>query len=129
MSRLARGTSEEVDTLVDSSPREIGVITDDGPFFWHFSSFGDVLDDITRPINALDPEDAIGERVMLLLLGVAILLAAVFLLLPFAFVRDESALPARALGDLLRLPGHGLLLFEITMIQRLVRFLGYPRTR
>ena len=72
------------------------MITDDGPFFWHFSSFGDVLGDITRPINALDPEDAIGERVMLLLLGVAILLAAVFLLLPFAFVREVVGAAGRA---------------------------------
>ena len=106
------------------------MITDDGPFFWHFSSFGDVLDDITRPINALDPEDAIGERVMLLLLGVAILLAAVFLLLPFAFVREWSALPAKGSSAIyFACLGMGFMLFEITMIQRLVRFLGYPRTR
>jgi hypothetical protein len=128
VSRLARGTAAEVDDIVASSPREIGVITDDAPFFWHFSSFEDVLGDITRPISAFDPEDSIGERVMLLLLGVAIAFAATFLLLPFAFVRTKwSALPAKGSSALyFACLGMGFMLFEITMIQRLVRFLGYP---
>jgi hypothetical protein len=128
VSRLARGTAEEVDAIVASSDRQIGVITDDGPFFWHFTSFKDVLTDITRPINALDPEDSIGERVMLLLLGVAVVFAATFLLVPFLFVRTTwSALPAKGVSALyFACLGMGFMLLEITMIQRLVRFLGYP---
>jgi hypothetical protein len=30
--------------------------------FWHFSDFGDVLTDITTPLDVRDPEDVIGER-------------------------------------------------------------------
>lgn len=128
VSRLARGSAEEVDAIVASSPREIDVITDDAPFFWHFSSFGDVLADITEPIEGDDPEDAVGERVMLLLLGVAVAFAAVFLLAPFVFVRrDWKALPAKGRSAVyFACLGMGFMLFEITMIQRLVRFLGYP---
>ena len=126
--RLAGGTAEEVDAIVASSPREIGVITDDGPFFWHFSSFWNVLKNITDPITEVDPEDAIGERVMLLLLGISIAFAATFLLLPFAFVRKKwASLPAKSSSAVyFACLGMGFMLFEITMIQRLVRFLGYP---
>jgi hypothetical protein len=128
VSRLASGSAEEVDAIVAAAPRQIDAITDDGPFFWHFSSFGDVLGDITRPIDAFDPEDSIGERVMLLLLAFAVVFAATFLLLPFAFVRRTWAeLPAKGTSALyFSCLGMGFMLYEITMIQRLVRFLGYP---
>jgi hypothetical protein len=128
VARLARGTDEEVDEIVATAPQEIDVITDDAPFFWHFSSFGDVLGDITEPLSVFDPEEAVGERLMLLLLGVAVVLAATFLLLPFVFVRrDWKALPAKGISAVyFACLGMGFMLFEITMIQRLVRFLGYP---
>ena len=51
-------------------PRDISAITDDAPFFWHFVGFDDVLGNIFEPLTANDPEDSIGERVLLLLLGV-----------------------------------------------------------
>ncbi len=75
-----------------------------------------------------DPEAGIGERVLLLLLAVAVLLAAVFLLLPFVAIRQtwvklpkkrRSAVYFAALGL-------GFIFFEITLIQLLVLFLGYP---
>ena len=50
--------------------------SDDGPFFWHFSGFGDVLSHYFDPITAGDPELLIGERVLILLLGFAVLYAA-----------------------------------------------------
>jgi hypothetical protein len=128
VSRIARGSDDEVDEIVESAPQEIDVITDDAPFFWHFSSFGDVLGDLTEPLSVFDPEEAVGERVMLLLLGIAVLMAAGFLLLPFVFVRrDWKALPAKGISAVyFACLGMGFMLFEITMIQRLVRFLGYP---
>jgi hypothetical protein len=128
VSQLAAGTAEEVDAIVASYPREIGAVTDDRPFFWHFSSFRDVIGDIFEPIRAVDPEDAIGERVLLLLLGVAVLYAAAFLLLPFIAVRRTwRALPAKGTSAIyFAALGLGFMFFEITMIQRLVRFLGYP---
>ena len=106
----------------------MGPISDDGPFFWHFASFSQVARDFFRPITATDPEDSIGERVLLLLLGIAVLYAAVFLLVPFVFVRREwRALPLKGTSAVFFAAlGLGFILFEITMIQRLVLFLGYP---
>jgi hypothetical protein len=128
VARLARGTDDEVDAIVEAYPKDISAVRDDAPFFWHFTSFRDALGDITEPLETIDPESAIGERVMLLLLGVAVAFAATFLLLPFAFVRKEwSALPAKRISAVyFACLGMGFMLYEITMIQRLVRFLGYP---
>lgn len=126
--QLAGGTHDEVESIVANHAREIGAITDNGPFFWHFSGFGDVLSDITQPLDTNDPEDVIGERVLLLLLLFAIAYAAVFLLLPFVAVRKTwSRLPSKGIsGIYFAALGLGFMLFEITMIQRLVLFLGYP---
>lgn len=128
VARLAGGTAVEVDAVVSGHEREIGAITDDAPFFWHFSSFRDVLTDITSSLDVRDPEDVIGERVLLLLLLLAMVFAAVFLLLPFVTVRRTwAALPKKATsGVYFAALGLGFMLFEITMIQRLVLFLGYP---
>lgn len=125
---LAGGTEAEVDAAVEGYPRSITAVRDDAPFFWHFTSFGDVLGDITEPIAVSDPEDSIGERVLLLLLAIGLVYAAAFLLLPFLAVRHEwRALPAKgsSVGYFAAL-GLGFMLFEITMIQRLTEFLGYP---
>ena len=128
VARLAGGSEADVDALVAGSSREIGPISDDAPFFWHFHDFPDVLGDILSPLNTNDPEDVIGERVLLLLLGIAIVYAAVFLLLPFVAVRRTwRALPAKGpSGVYFAALGLGFMFFEITMIQRLVLFLGYP---
>ncbi len=126
--QLASGNDAQVKSIVDNSSRNITAISDDAPYFWHFSRFRDVVAHIGQPLNPLNPEDVIGERVLLLLLAIAALYAAVFLLAPFFFVRKKwKALPAKAtscvyFGAL----GLGFMFFEITMIQRLVQFLGYP---
>jgi hypothetical protein len=128
VARLAGGSEADVDALVAGSSREIDPISDDAPFFWHFHDFPDVLGDILSPLDTDDPEDVIGERVLLLLLAIAVVYAAVFLLLPFVAVRRTwRALPAKgASGVYFAALGLGFMFFEITMIQRLVLFLGYP---
>ncbi|MDQ1467125.1 MAG: hypothetical protein QOH10_1540 [Actinomycetota bacterium] len=109
-------------------PRRISAVTDDRPFFWHFVGFGTVLRHIFTPLDAHNPEDVIGERVLLLLLAVAIVFAALFMLAPFLFVRQEwRRLPSKGVSAVyFAALGLGFMFFEITMIQRLVRFLGYP---
>jgi hypothetical protein len=128
VAQLAGGSEADVDALVAGSDREIDPISDDAPFFWHFHDFPDVLGDILSPLDTNDPEDVIGERVLLLLLAIAVVYAAVFLLLPFVAVRRTwRALPAKgASGVYFAALGLGFMFFEITMIQRLVLFLGYP---
>ena len=89
MSRLASGSNADVASIVAHSPKNIQAVTDDAPYFWHFSRFRDVIANIAHPLKTNDPEDAIGERVLLLLLGIAVLYAAVFLLAPFFAVRKK----------------------------------------
>jgi hypothetical protein len=128
VSRLASGSAGEVEAIVDGYSSSIDPVVDDRPFFWHFAGFGDVLGGLFEPVDDFDPESAIGERVLLLLLGFSVLYAAAFLLLPFLAVRRTwVALPRKlASGTYFACLGLGFMLFEITMIQRLVRFLGYP---
>ncbi len=131
VSQLAASDEAAVDALVAGYQFDISVVTDDAPFFWHFAPFGDVLANFFDPIDAdrgLDPEDSIGERVLVLLLVIAVVYAAVFLLLPFVTVRREwSAVPAKRPAALyFAALGLGFMIYEIVMIQRLVGFLGYP---
>lgn len=119
----------ELDAWYDSYPYDVRPITDDGPFFWHFARFRTVIGHLGQPIvKVLDLEDAIGERVLLLLLAVAVVLGAVFLLLPFFAIRDIwRGLPRKPRSALYFASlGLGFMFFEITLIQRLTLFLGYP---
>jgi len=107
----------------------VDAVHDDAPFFWHFSPFAVVAADILADVDALvDPEDSIGERLLLFLLGIAVVFAAVFLLLPFMVVRRTwQALPRKlASGVYFGSLGMGFMLFEIALIQRLTLLLGYP---
>ena len=128
VSQVVETSNAELDEFIDSYPYDVSPVTDNGPFFWHFTPFDDVISDFDTPISREDFEVAIGERVLLLLLGVAILFALVFLLLPFVTIRETwKKLPRKRLsavyfGSL----GLGFLFFEITLIQRLTLFLGYP---
>jgi hypothetical protein len=128
VSELATIPNDELDAFYDSYPYDVRPITDDGPFFWHFTGFRDVVSDFGEPIDRTDPEDSVGERVLLLLLAIATLMAAVFLLLPFLAIRSIwSALPRKPTSALYFASlGLGFIFFEIVLIQRLVLFLGYP---
>ena len=104
-------------------------ITDDGPFFWHFAPFGDVIRNIGDPINRqVTSRTPIGERVLLLLLAIASLFAVTFLLLPFVVIRREwRAMPAKAPSAVyFAALGLGFMFYEITMIQRFTEYLGFP---
>ncbi|MEX0663256.1 MAG: hypothetical protein WD598_00640 [Acidimicrobiia bacterium] len=120
--------NDGLDAFYDRYEYDVRPITDDAPFFWHFVRYGDVAARFTDPIDRRDFEDAIGERVLLLLLGIAILMAAVFLLLPFARIRNVwVALPKKGRSALyFTMLGLGFIFFEIALIQRLIVFLGYP---
>ncbi len=128
VAELITTPEDDLADFFDRYPFEVGAISDDGPFFWHFTSFGDVVADFREPVNRQDLEVAIGERVLLLLLGVATVFAAVFLLLPFILIRETfTALPRKALSFVyFACLGLGFLFFEVTLIQRLTLFLGYP---
>jgi hypothetical protein len=128
VSRLASGNHAEVATLVANYEKNITAISDDAPYFWHFTRFRKVIANIDQPFTTNDREDVIGERVLLLMLAIAAVYAAVFLLVPFVAVRRTwRALPAKGTSAVyFSALGLGFMFFEITMIQRLVQFLGYP---
>jgi hypothetical protein len=128
VSDIATLPGSRLDPWYDSYPYDVRPITDDSPFFWHFTPFRDVLADFGEPIDRGDFEVDVGERVLLLLLGIATLFAAVFLLLPFVRIRTIWAgLPRKRRSALyFTALGLGFMFFEITLIQRLVLFLGYP---
>ena len=118
----------EQQAFLDEYPFAVDSISDDGPFFWHFARFGDVVQNYGDPIDRFDPEDSVGERVIILLLVLATVLAAVFLLLPFVTMRKVwRALPRKGTSAVyFTALGLGFMFFEITLIQRLILFLGYP---
>jgi hypothetical protein len=120
--------ADEQREFLDSYPYDVDAISDDGPFFWHFARFGDVLSNYSDRIVRADPEDSIGERVLILLLVMAAGLAAVFLLLPFVTMRKVwRALPRKPTSAVyFTALGFGFMFFEIVLIQRLILFLGYP---
>jgi hypothetical protein len=125
---VAAPNDSSADAIAATYPHRIDAVSDDGPFFWHFSGFGSVLSHYFESIKPGDPELLLGERVLILLLAFAVLYAALFLFAPFFFVRREwKVLPAKPLSALyFAALGLGFIFFEITMIQRLVLYLGYP---
>ena len=125
--QIASLPDAELDAYLASLPYEVDAITDNGPFFWHFAPFGDVLGNYTTPISD-DLEDSLGERVLILLLGLAVVLGGIFLLLPFVTIRDEWRQLPRKGTSLIYFSclGLGFMLLEISLIQRLVLFLGFP---
>ena len=120
--------SSRLDAWYAEYPYDVRPVTDNRPFFWHFSQFDDVISEFGDPIIDTDREIAVGERVLVLLLLVAAILAALFLLLPFVAIRESwRALPRKSLSaGYFAALGLGFIFFEITLIQRLTLFLGYP---
>ncbi|MFZ4811187.1 MAG: hypothetical protein ACOYL9_07570 [Ilumatobacteraceae bacterium] len=128
--QLITGTDAEVASLVDDYRYDISTVTDNKPFFWHFTPYRDVLTDWSRGIE--DTEIAIGERLLLVLFIIGSVFAGVMLWLPFAITRRRGAEavvvpPGRgALFAYFGAIGVGFMLVEISMIQRFALLLGYP---
>jgi len=128
-----------VDTVVTSTPAQLqsfygsyqyNVVptTDNDPYFWHFARYGTVLGDFFHPVTSQDREYEVGERVLVLLLALSAVISALFLLLPFVAIRSTwRRLPAKWLSALFfSAIGFGFMFFEITLMQLLNLFLGYP---
>jgi hypothetical protein len=125
---LINGSNSSVSSYRNAYPYSVGATSDDKPFFFHFSSFGTQLHNFTHPIQGNSFESGVGERVLMLLLAFAVILSAIFLLLPFVAIRKTwKALPRKGRSALYFCAiGFGFMLFEVTLIQKLVLFLGYP---
>jgi spermidine synthase len=109
-------------------PYLVDPIYDDSPFFWHFGRFRDAFFPSQIMTKQIDREDYIAEGVSIILLIVAAIFAAVFLILPFivihkTWVRIPYKFPA---GIYFASLGLGFMFIEVTLIQMLTLFLGYP---
>jgi hypothetical protein len=116
----------ELDAWLRQQPFKLGPVRDDAPFFWNFVRFRDAI--LGSYGVTLNPEEATGERLLLVLLVVLLVLAAVLLLLPLVAVRATwAAVPYKAPAAVyFAAIGLGFMFFEVTLIQRLTLFLGYP---
>jgi len=123
------GSDDDVARLVDDYAFDISAIDDGRPFFWHFTPFSSVLTDWERSYE--DSEIAIGERLLLVLLGVGTIVAATLLWLPFAVTRRRGERTSVVHGRwrffvYFAALGLGFMLVEISMIQRFALLLGFP---
>jgi spermidine synthase len=118
---------EELPVWYRTYPFDVRPVSDDSPFFWHFVRFHDTM---WAPPGApaYNVEEGIGERLLLVLLGVATLFAAVLLLAPLLAVRRVWAeIPCKMnAGVYFASLGLGFMFLEVSLIQRLTLFLGYP---
>jgi spermidine synthase len=108
-------------------PWNVRPITDDAPFFWHFIGFRRAFRSALFP-GPSATEEGLGERLLLVLLALVTTFATVALLVPL-FVRRAlwRAIPRKLeAGVYFAALGLGFMFFEVTLIQRLTLFLGYP---
>ncbi|MCC6847867.1 MAG: hypothetical protein IT294_05150 [Deltaproteobacteria bacterium] len=109
-------------------PYELTAVYDDSPFFWHFVRFRDAF----RPARArglpVHAESFIGERVLVVLLGLATSFASVWMLLPFVgSVPSWKSVPHKRMTTLyFACIGIGFMFYEVTLMQMLTLLLGYP---
>ncbi len=121
-------SDSDLGSFYSSFPYDVTPTTDNAPYFWHFARFGTVISHFGDSLNGLDREDSIGERVLLLLLVLSVIAALVFLLLPFVAVRRTwTRMPAKRWSSIFFIGvGLGFIFFEITLMQLLNLFLGFP---
>jgi hypothetical protein len=126
--------------LLEASPREsffkdysydVRPPTDDRPFFGHYFKWSQAPQVIAEFGKAWQPFGGAGYFVVLALLVLAILLAAVFILLPITLqrltrrVRASDAFPLRFVLYF-GLLGFAFLLVEIPLLQRFILYLSQP---
>lgn len=120
--------ASELDAWFAKHPYDLRPVTDDAPFFWHFARFRSALGDTSLRSEWYDDEDAIGERVLLVLLGISALFAGVALLLPLLLMRRTwGRIPFKGRAALYFASlGLGFMFLEVSLMQKLVLFLGFP---
>jgi len=112
----------------DESPFDVRPVTDDAPFFWHFVGFRAALRHLRRTETGPHLEEGIGERLLLVFLLVATTFAAILVLAPIVARRAVwGTVPGKlAAATFFAAIGTGFMFLEVTLIQRLTLFLGYP---
>jgi predicted membrane-bound spermidine synthase len=124
MAEIANG--RDLDTVIRSYSLNITPPTDDSPFFFNMLPFRDIL----HPERGLIGNTSQNTRaifVLACLSVVVIILTAVCILSPLAFVSERSRIgndmPIAAYFGAI---GLGFMFIEVSQMQRLIVFLGHP---
>ena len=125
--QVVRADLEELEDWYEQYAYEIRPATDDAPFFWHVVRFRTALEKSFEPIKQ-GHESGVGERLLLFLLVIMTFLGATFLFAPLLLRREVwRELPAKVPAAVyFAAIGTGFMFFEVSLIQRLTLFLGYP---
>ncbi len=118
---------EELERFYDEHLYEVHPISDDAPFFWNFISFRDAVFG-RAGAEAMNIEEGVGERLLVVFLCAGTLFAALFLLAPLFAVREIwRTIPHKGRATLYFASlGLGFMFIEVSLIQKLTLFLGYP---
>lgn len=118
---------EAREAVLDQRRYLIYPVTDDSPFFFRFFRWHELFD-----VSEIDPlhASALGQLVLLALLISLSVFGALFVLMPLGAFRSRGIPGAGGprLGLLVYFAavGLGFMLFEISLLQRFVLYLGYP---
>jgi hypothetical protein len=127
VSRVIMLSGDELERFYEDHAYKVRPISDDAPFFWNFISFGTAIfgDEGTEAVNV---EEGVGERLLLVFLAFAVLFAAVFLLVPLFTLREVwRSIPWKGHASIYFASlGLGFMFIEVALIQKLTLFLGYP---
>ncbi|MFQ5416704.1 MAG: hypothetical protein ACE5FL_06610 [Myxococcota bacterium] len=122
---LVRATSNEREQLEAKLPHLVHATTDDRPFFFTFFRWTELFGpDGVTPSHST----ALGQIILGMLVIALTVLGAIFILGPLAAFNRRGVLRPGSLGVLGYFVslGLGFMLFEISLIQKFVLFLGYP---
>jgi hypothetical protein len=119
--------ADALDAWYETYPFNVRPVTDDRPFFWHFVTFPGAFRN-TLVAGAVATEEGLGERLLVVLLLLVTVFAALALVVPILVRRALwTSLPRKAVAmTYFAALGLGFMLFELTLIQHLTLFLGYP---
>ncbi len=125
---LASLAGAELDELTSTLKYVVEPTTDDSPFFFRYYRWKDLFSDWSTisPVHTT----ALGQIVLVVVLATLTVFGTLFVLVPlFVFRRHGiSGGGTRRIGILMYFLaiGFGFMLFEISLMQRFVLFLGYP---
>jgi spermidine synthase len=113
--------------LYAQSEYDIAPPRDDRPFYFHFFKWEQLPTILALLGKMWQPFGGSGYLILLVLLGIALLLAAALILLPLAFMRQRAlGREGRRVLIYFGALGLGFLLIEIPLIQRFILLLDYP---
>lgn len=120
-------STEHAAAFYETLAVDLSAPTDDRPFFFQLAKLGDIVR-FKVPPHLYEDMQTNAILVLGALLITVIVLSAVFIVAPLALVRPRPPRDAATVALMLYFGsiGFGFMLIEISMMQRLIIFLGHP---